>query len=221
MTIRLVVGEDNYLAIEAISKVFESEDDIEVVATGSDLESVRAAVDQAGPDVLLTDIQMPPSGTNEGIQLATELRTTRPDLGVVILSQHAEPIYATELLAEGASGRAYLLKERVQDKSEITRAVREVAAGRSVIDPRIVELLLTSKQARHSSGLERLTPREHEVLRLVAEGWTNAAIGEQLHITTRAVEGHVSSIFSKLQLTDSLRHRRVRAALLYLADPLG
>ena len=221
MPIRVVVGEDNYLALEAITRVFELEEDIQIAATGSDLGSVRSAIDEAQPDVVLTDIQMPPTGTDEGIRLANELRTTHPDLGVVVLSQHAEPLYAAELFAAGAEGRAYLLKERIQRRDDITRAVREVAEGRSVVDSHIVEVLLASKQARHSSRLETLTTREKEVLGLVAEGLSNAGISAQLHITTRAVEGHVHSIFSKLDLTDSLQHRRVRAALLYLAEPLG
>ena len=220
MPIRVVVGEDSYLVLEAIFRIFELEEDMQVVATGTDLESVRSAVDDVQPDVVLTDIQMPPTQTDEGIRLATELRTTHPGLGVVILSQHAEPLYAAELLADGSDGRAYLLKERVQDRSDLTRAVREVAEGRSVIDPRIVELLLTSKQARNSSRFETLTAREQEILGLVAEGWSNAGISDQLGITTRAVERHVHSIFSKLELTDSLHNRRVRAALLYLARPV-
>lgn len=221
MPIRVVVGEDNYLALEAIYRIFELEEDMRIVATGTDLESVRNAVGDAQPDVVLTDIQMPPTQTDEGIRLATELRTSHPGIGVVILSQHAEPLYAAELLAEGSDGRAYLLKERVQDRSDLTRAVREVAEGRSVIDPRIVELLLTSKQARNSSRFETLTAREQEILGLVAEGWSNAGISEQLGITTRAVERHVHSIFSKLELSDSLHNSRVRAALLYLAEPAG
>lgn len=221
MPIRIVVGEDNYLALEAISRVFELEEDIEIAATASDLGSLESAIDEEQPDVVLTDIQMPPTGTDEGIRLANKLRTTHPGLGVVVLSQHAEPLYAAELFAAGSDGRAYLLKERVQGRDDITRAVREVAAGRSVVDPLIVEVLLTSKQARHSSRLDELTAREREVLALVAEGWSNAGIGEQLGITTRAVEGHVRSIFSKLEITNTEHHRRVRAALLYLAEPLG
>lgn len=222
MPIRVVVGEDNYLAREAISSVLESEEDIVIVGSGEDLDSLRRAVDKERPDVVLADIQMPPARTDEGIRLATELRTTHPHVGVVILSQHAEPFYAVELLAAGSERRAYLLKERVQDRDDITRAVREVAEGGSVLDPRIVELLLTSARARGASRLGSLTARENDVLVLVAEGWSNAAIGEQLGITTRAVERHVRSIFSKLDLGDSSRHnRRVRAALLYLAEGVG
>jgi DNA-binding NarL/FixJ family response regulator len=220
--IRVVVGEDNYLAREAIARVLEAEDDIEIVASSSDLDSLRRAVEEEEPDVVLADIQMPPAGSDEGIRLANELRTTHPEIGVVILSQHAEPIYATELLAAGAGRRAYLLKERIQHREEVTRAVREVAGGGSVLDPLIVELLLTSARARDASRFESLTARETDVLVLVAEGWSNAGIGEQLGITTRAVERHISSIFSKLDLGDSSRHNpRVRAALLYLAEYTG
>jgi DNA-binding NarL/FixJ family response regulator len=220
--IRIVVGEDNYLALEAISRVLESEEDIEIVASGMDLASVRRAVEDQQPEVVLTDIQMPPTRTDEGIRLANELRTTHPEMGVVILSQHAEPFYATELFAAGSDRRAYLLKERVRHRSEIGRAVREVAEGGSVVDPQIVDVLLTSKRARDASRLESLTARESEVLRLLAEGLSNAGIGGELGITTRAVERNVHAIFSKLALGDSgLHNNRVRAALLYLADSVG
>jgi DNA-binding NarL/FixJ family response regulator len=220
--IRVVVGEDNYLAREAISSVLASEEDIEIVASGEDLDSLRRAVVEERPDVVLADIQMPPARTDEGIRLAKELRTTHPETGVVILSQHAEPLYAVELLAQGTERRAYLLKDRVQHRAEITRAVRQVAEGGSVLDPQIVELLLTNARARDASHLDSLTARENDVLVLLAEGWSNAAIGEQLGITTRAVERHICSIFAKLDLGDSSRHnRRVRAALLYLAGTSG
>jgi DNA-binding NarL/FixJ family response regulator len=222
VTIRIVVGEDNLLALEAISRVIEYEEDIEIVASASDLATLRRAVEDERPDVVLTDIQMPPTLTDEGIRLANDLRTTHPEIGVVILSQHAEPFYATELLAAGSDRRAYLLKERVKHRSEIGRAVREVADGGSVVDPRIVDVLLASKRLRNATRLESLTAREDEVLRLLAEGLSNAGIGAELGITTRAVERHVHSIFSKLSLGDSAQHNnRVRAALLYLADHVG
>ena len=174
------------------------------------------------PDVVLTDISMPPTNTDEGIRLAEELRTTHPDIGVVILSQYAEPLYATQLLAEGSDRRAYLLKERVQYRSDLTRALREVASGRSVVDPRIVELLLAARQQRADSHFDALTPREQEILALVAEGSSNAAIAEQIVITKRAVERHINSIFMKLDLGDSENiSRRVKAAVLYLAGQVG
>ena len=222
MPIRIVVGEDNYLAFEAVSRVLESEGDIEIVASGSDLPSLRRAIEEEGPDVVLTDIQMPPAHTDEGIRLANELRSTHPEIGVVILSQHAEPLYATELLAAGSDRRAYLLKERVQHREEVGRAVREVAEGRSVVDPLIVELLLTNARARRAERFDSLTPRENEVLGFLAEGLSNAGIADQLGVTTRAVERHVHSIFSKLDLGDSLHYnRRVTAALQYLAAQVG
>lgn len=220
--IRIVVGEDNYLAREAISRVLESEEGLEIVGSGSDLASVRRAIEEEQPDVVLTDIRMPPAGSDEGIRLANELRTTHPEMGVVILTQHAEPFYATELFAAGSDRRAYLLKDRVQRRADVSRAVREVADGRSVIDPLIVELLLTCTQARDAAHFHTLTAREKEVLRLLAEGWSNNGIADQLGITTRAVERHVHSIFSKLELGDSSQYnRRVRAALRFLAGQVG
>jgi DNA-binding NarL/FixJ family response regulator len=222
MTIRVVFGEDSYLAREAILSVLQNEEDIEVVATCSDLDSLRCTVADVDPDVVLADICMPPTGTDEGIRLAAELRTSQPEVGVVILSHYAEPLYATKLLEEGSDRRAYLLKERVQGRSDLTRAVREVAAGRSVVDPRIVELLLAAQRRRADSRFDTLTPREQEILALVAEGWSNAAISERIVITKRAVERHINSIFSKLGLGESESFsRRVKAALLYLAGQAG
>jgi DNA-binding NarL/FixJ family response regulator len=217
--IRVVLGEDSYLARQGICRVLEEDEDVELVATCGDLESLRAAVDEATPDVVLTDIRMPPSNTDEGIDLAAELRRTHPGVGVVVLSQYAEPLYATKLLEDGSDGRAYLLKERVQDPSELSRALREVAAGRSVVDPRIVEALLAAQRRREDSRLDALTAREQEILGLIAEGWSNQAISKRLVITKRAVERHIHSIFWKLDLGDSDDvSRRVKAALLYLAD---
>ncbi len=222
MTIRVLVGEDNYLAREGICRVLEAEEDIEIVAACGDLATLRDAVGELQPDVVLADIQMPPTKTDEGIRLAAELRTTHPRVGVVILSQYAEPLYATELLGEGSDRRAYLLKERVQHRRDVSRAVREVAEGRSVIDSRIVDLLVTAKRQRKAAGFDELTAREQEIFALVAEGWSNAGIAEQLGITTRAVERHIHSIFSKLDLGDSEHFsRRVKAALLFLAGQVG
>lgn len=223
MTIRVVFGEDNYLAREGILRVLEDEEDIEVVAICGDFDSLRSAVGDERPDVVLTDIRMPPTTTDEGIRLAAELRTTHPDVGVVVLSQYAEPLYATKLLEAGSDRRAYLLKDRVQYRTDLARAVREVAAGRSVVDPRIVDVLLTMQQRRHDdSRFDALTPREHEILGLVAEGWSNGAIAERVVLTKRAVERHINSIFSKLDLGDSENtSRRVKAALLYLAGRAG
>jgi DNA-binding NarL/FixJ family response regulator len=223
VTIRVVFGEDNYLAREGILRALEGEKDFEIVAICGDFDALRSAVDDERPDVVLTDIRMPPTATDEGIRLAAELRATHPDVGVVVLSQYAEPFYATKLLEEGSDRRAYLLKDRVQYRTDLTRAVREVAAGRSVVDARIVELLLTAQQRRRdNSRFDALTPREQEILGLVAEGWSNGAIAERVVITKRAVERHINSIFSKLDLGDSENtSRRVKAALLYLAGQAG
>jgi DNA-binding NarL/FixJ family response regulator len=222
MTIRVVFGDDSYLAREAVLRVLEEDEDIEVVATCSDFDSLRLTVENLCPDVVLSDICMPPTNTDEGIRLAAELRRTRPEMGVVILSQYAEPAYATTLLQDGSDRRAYLLKERVHGRGELTRAVREVAAGRSVVDSRIVELLLDSGRRRADSRFDTLTPREQEILALVAEGLSNAAIAERIVITKRAVERHINSIFFKLGLTESESFsRRVKAALLYLSGQTG
>ena len=218
MTIRVVLGEDSLLAREGIRRVLEDEEDIEIIATCGDLDSLRFAVGESQPDVVLADIRMPPTNTDEGIRLAAELRGTRPEVGVVILSQHAEPLYAMKLLEGGSDLRAYLLKERVQHRGDLGRAVRAVAEGGSVVDSRIVELLLAAQRRRDDSRFDALTAREREVLALVAEGWSNAAISERLVITKRAVERHINSIFGKLGLGESEDvSRRVKATLLYLA----
>ncbi len=222
MSLRVAVGEDSYIAREGISRALEADDDIEIVAACADYDTLRAAVGETEPDVVLTDIRMPPTHTDEGIRLAGELRETHPGVGVVVLSQYAEPLYATKLLEHGSDRRAYLLKERVQDRSELSRALHEVAAGRSVVDARIVEALLHAQRTREESGLDTLTTREQEILALIAEGWSNEAIASRLVITKRAVERHINAIFWKLELGDSEDvSRRVKAALLYLAGQVG
>ncbi len=216
MAIRVILAEDNYLAREGIVRVLESIEDLDLVAAYGDLDAVRAGVERDRPDVVVTDIRMPPNHTDEGIRLADELRTTRPEIGVVVLSQHESPLYALALFDRGAERRAYLLKERVRDQSELGRAVREVASGGSVVDPRIVEGLLSAHTRTHTP-LEELTPRELEILALIAEGRSNTAIAEALVVTKRAVERHINAIFRKLELEESEDvSRRVTAALLYL-----
>jgi DNA-binding NarL/FixJ family response regulator len=218
VTIRVVLGEDSYLAREGVRSVLEAEDDIELVASCADLDSLRGAIADAIPDVVLTDIRMPPTHTDEGIALAAELRHTHPDMGVVILSQYSDPVYAMKLLEDSSERRAYLLKERVQDLGELSRALRDVAAGRSVIDSQVVDGLLAARRRRQDAHLDTLTTREQQILALIAEGWSNAAIAGRLVITKRAVERHINSIFWKLDLGDSADvSRRVRAALLHLA----
>jgi DNA-binding NarL/FixJ family response regulator len=218
MTIRVVVGEDNFLVREGISRALERMDGIQLMAANEDLESLRASVDTLEPDVVLTDIRMPPTRTDEGIRLAADLRRSHPRVGVVILSQHIELAYATTLFADGSDGRAYLLKERLKDQHELHQALQAVAEGRSLVDSRIVERLLTRTTPHTDPQLDRLTPRERQTLAMIAEGRSNNAIAEQLQITKRAVERQINAIFVKLELTESGDvNRRVRAALLYLA----
>jgi DNA-binding NarL/FixJ family response regulator len=217
--LRVVLGEDSYLAREGISRALEAAEEIELVASGGTLDEVLQAVDRLEPDVVLSDVRMPPNHTDEGIRLANELRRSHPAIGVVILSQHADALYALALFDDGSDGRGYLLKDRVRDQEELTRALLEVARGGTVVDAKIVNELLAVRRQRQVTGLETLTDREQEILALVAEGRSNGDIAETLVVTKRAVEGHINSIFSKLELGDPERvDRRVKAALLYLTD---
>jgi len=219
VTIRLVLAEDNYLVREGIRQLIETQPDLELAAVCNDFDSLLAAVETHHPDVVVTDIRMPPTGTDEGVRAAEQLRQQYPQTGVVILSQYSDPDYALALLEKGATGRAYLLKERVSDIEQLANAIREVANGGSVIDPKVVEGLVAAKVRKPQSPLAELTPREHEVLGLMAEGKNNAAIAARLFLTERAVEKHINSIFSKLGLSEEKdTHRRVRAALLFLSE---
>jgi DNA-binding NarL/FixJ family response regulator len=217
MTIRVVLGEDSYLAREGIRRVLEEQEDIDVVANCSDFDSLHAAVQELRPDVVLTDIRMPPTNTDEGISLAAELRSTHPGVGVVVLSHYAEAVYAARLFETGSDRRGYLLKERISEPGELSRALHAVAGGGSIVDPRVVEQLLTAQRQRDEPRLDTLTAREREILALVAEGWSNPVIADRLQITKRAVERHIHSIFSKLDLGEPEVSGRVKAALLYLA----
>jgi DNA-binding NarL/FixJ family response regulator len=218
MAIRLVLAEDSLLVREGISRLLDEADDLELVASCADLPSLLAAVEQHSPDVVVTDIRMPPTGTDEGIQAAAQLRESWPGVGVVILSQHDEPEYALALLENGSEGRAYLLKERVSDTEQLFAAVREVARGGSYVDPKVVESLVVSRSRADRSPLKALTPRESEILSEMAQGKTNAAIASALFLTERAVEKHINSIFSKLELGGEKDvHRRVKAVLLFLS----
>ena len=219
MPIRVVVAEDNYLVREGVRQLIESVDELELVGVCTDLQSLLATVEREKPDVLLTDIRMPPTGTDEGIKAAEKLRETSPQTGVVVLSQYAESEYALALLERGARGRAYLLKERLTDVDQLVNAIREVSRGGSVIDPEVVGELIAARSRRARSPLKELTPREHEVLGQLAQGRNNAAIAKALFLTERAVEKHINSIFSKLGLSEEQEvHRRVKAALLFLAE---
>jgi DNA-binding NarL/FixJ family response regulator len=219
MPIRVVVAEDNYLVREAVTRLLESVPDIEVAGVCEDYEGLLATVAETVPDVVLTDIRMPPTGTDEGVRAAAELRGSHPDIGVVVLSQFVEPGYALELLDGGSERRAYLLKERVSDVDQLVRAIREVAGGGSVIDPKVVEALVDARSRRSDSPLQHLTPRESEVLAEMAQGRNNAAVAATLGLSERAVEKHINSVFSKLGLSEEPDvHRRVKAVLLYLSD---
>jgi DNA-binding NarL/FixJ family response regulator len=219
MAIRIVVGEDSVVIREGIERMLERIDDIEIVATCADAATLRAAIAEQRPDVVLTDIRMPPTGTDEGIRVAVELRETAPEVGVVVLSQHVEPAYAVALLEGGSAGRAYLLKDRLRDSTALTRAIREVAEGGSLVDPVVVDQLVIARSQRDNSPLRELTERELQILAMIAEGRSNAAIADELVVTKRAVERHINAIFLKLGLReDEDVSRRVKAALLYLAD---
>jgi DNA-binding NarL/FixJ family response regulator len=218
MALRVVVAEDVLIVREGILRMLGYQEGIEVVDAVDDLPHLLAAVDEHDPDVVLTDIRMPPTGTDEGIQAALALRDSHPELGVVVLSQHVDAGWALDLFARGSERRAYLLKERVSEPGQLIGAIREVAAGGSVVDPKVVESLLASR-TRRQSALDQLTPREREVLGEIAQGKSNAAVAKSLFLSVRAVEKHINSLFSKLGLTEEVDvHRRVKAVLLYLSD---
>ncbi len=218
MPIRLVLAEDNYLLREGVSRLIESRPELELLAACEDYDSLIAAIDAHRPDVVLTDIRMPPTGTNEGIRAAEHLRRTVPEAGVVVLSQYADPQYALAFLEHGSHGRGYLLKERVSDIDQLLAAIREVARGGSVIDPKVIDALVAAR-SRGPSALRDLTAREAEVLSEMAQGKNNAAIAAALVLSDRAVEKHINSLFSKLGLSEERDvSRRVKAVLLFLAD---
>jgi DNA-binding NarL/FixJ family response regulator len=217
--LRLVLAEDHYLVREGTRRLLDTQDDLEVVASCGDLDELLAAVEVALPDVVVTDIRMPPTATDEGIRAAAILRETHPEIGVVVLSQFADPRYALPLLEQGTAGRAYLLKERVADVEQLAGAVRAVAAGGSVVDAKVVEALVAANVRIERSPLSELTSRERDVLREMASGKNNATIAETLFLTERSVEKVIHSIFLKLGLGfESSIHKRVTAVVMYLAD---
>ena len=219
VSIRVVVAEDHYLLREGIRRLLETHPEVEVAATCGDLESLFAAVEAERPDVVVTDIRMPPDASDEGVQAAERLRESHPSVGVVVLSQYATPGYALALLEAGTERRAYLLKERVDDLEQLVGAIRAVAEGGSVIDPKVVEALVAQKARDEQSPLAQLTRRERDVLREMAEGKNNAAIAQALVLTERSVEKVIHSIFAKLGLAwESTVHKRVKAVILYLAE---
>jgi DNA-binding NarL/FixJ family response regulator len=218
MAIRLVLAEDSVLMREGVRTLVGLENDLTLCGVCEDYDGLFELVATYDPDVVITDIRMPPTGTDEGVRAARELRETHPHIGVVVLSHYLEPRYGLSLLAAGAQGRGYLLKERVSDGEQLARAIREVANGGSVIDPRVVEILLEARSAARSPIAE-LTPRERQTLAEMAQGKNNGAIAEALGLGERAVEKHISAVFTKLGLTEEQAvHRRVKAVLLYLAD---
>ena len=219
MAIRLVLAEDQYLVREALQRLLETRDEFEVAAVCEDLDSLLEAVAAERPNVVVTDIRMPPGNRDEGIQAAIRLRETSPEIGVVVLSQYATPSYVLALLEGGSERRAYLLKERVKDLEQLVAAIRAVADGGSVMDPKVVEALVAENARGEDSPLNELTPRERDVLREMAEGKNNAAIAEALVLTERSVEKVIHSIFLKLGLTwEDEIHKRVKAVVLYLAE---
>ena len=216
-TIRVLLAEDSYVVREGVRALIDSQDSLHLVGVCGDLPSLMAAVDEHRPDVVITDIRMPPDQTDEGVRAAQWMRDAHPQIGVVVLSQYIEEDYALRLFEKGSGGRAYLLKERLGDVEELVEAVREVLRGGSVVDRVVVDSLISAR-TRQRSPVDDLTPREREVLSHIARGSNNKAIAEQLVLSPRAVEKHINSIFAKLGIaeeTDS--HHRVRAVLLYMA----
>jgi DNA-binding NarL/FixJ family response regulator len=222
MPIRIVIGEDSLIVREGVRQLLATDPTVEVVAAVADADSLRDACERHEPDVVLTDIRMPPTSTDEGIRLAGELRDSHPGIGVVVLSQFSDPFYALALLDRGSDGRAYLLKERVHNRAELMAAIRAVADGGSMIDPKIVESLVAARGRAERSPLNELTAREREVLSEIAQGKSNTAIANSLFLTKRAVEKHINSIFLKLGLADAEDvSKRVKAALMFLSDADG
>ena len=214
-----MLAEDQYLVREGLRRLLETQDGLEITSVCGDLASLLAKVDEERPDVVVTDIRMPPGNLDEGIQAAARLRETNPEVGVVVLSQYVSPSYMLALLDGGSERRAYLLKERVKDLDQLVAAIQAVADGGSVFDPKVVEALVAENARSEESPLNELTPRERDVLREMAEGKNNAAIAEALVLTERSVEKVIHSIFLKLDLRwETAVHKRVKAVVLYLAE---
>jgi DNA-binding NarL/FixJ family response regulator len=220
--IRVVLADDSYLVREALAHVLEGVGSVDVVAMCADRDSLLRAIEEARPDVVVTDIRMPPGDADEGLQVAAHLREAHPEIAIVVLSQYSEPRYALALLEHGSDGRAYLLKEHVSRRGQLVAAIEAVARGDSVIDAKVVEALIAARTRAERSRLSELTPRETEILAFVARGHSNQAIADELVLTKRAVEKHINAIFLKLGLSQAEDvSRRVKAALIYLADADG
>ena len=222
MSLRIVLADDSLIVREGVRGMLDSQPDLSVVGTCADLDSLLAAVAKHAPDVVVTDVRMPPTSTDEGIRAAALLRASDPGVGVVVLSQYADPEYALKLLEHGSGGRAYLVKDAVGEPGHLAAAVRAVAAGRSVVDPAVVEALVAARAAPKASPLATLTERERAVLAQIAQGKSNAAAGAALYLSERAVEKHINTLFAKLGLAaEPDTNRRVKAVLIYLAEERG
>jgi DNA-binding NarL/FixJ family response regulator len=216
--IRVVLAEDNLLVREGLVSLLGASDEVELQAACSSLPDLLEAVEAVSPDVVLTDIRMPPGHSDEGIQAARLLRERHPDMGVVVISQFADPAYALAVFETGTRGRGYVLKDRVDDLGRLLAAIKAVAAGGSFIDEEVVEALIRSRSRLADSPVLTLTPREREVLAEVATGRSNTAVAAHLGVSENAIGKHISSIFAKLGLTeDEEVNRRVKAVLVYLA----
>src|SRR5689334_4027230 len=219
MPIRVVIAEDNLMVREGLERIIAASPELELVAGCRDLDELERAIEHDDPDVVLTDIRMPPTMTDEGIRLAVRLRAEHSPVGVIAVSQYADAGLALALLDRGSEGRGYLLKESVRDREQLWAALVEVAAGGSVVDPKLVDGLVKVKHRDGDSPLAALTPREREVLAQIAQGRSNAAIADSLVLTKRAVEKYINSIFVKLGLADSEDvSKRVKAALVFLTE---
>lgn len=219
--VRLVVADDSFLMREALSQLLNAAPSLTVVDTATDLDSARAAVMKHRPDVLVCDVRMPPTGTDEGIRLADELRTTHPEIGIVVLSQVTHLSYAVALVSAGARGRGYLLKDNVADRGQLVAAVHTVAAGGTIIDSELMDALVAVR-SRAGGRAGQLTERETQVLAGIASGASNRAIAAGLNLSPRAVEKHITGVFAKLGVGGDLNvDQRVKAALLFLAGESG
>ncbi|MGH9281946.1 MAG: response regulator transcription factor [Acidimicrobiales bacterium] len=220
--LRVIVVDDDYLVREGARSVLSSVPGLEVVGAAGSPAELFSLLEGSPPDAVVLDIRMPPTYHTEGIDAARRLRCSHPGIGIVILSQYADPEYALELLQNGSKGLAYLLKERLGEPTKLAEAIREVANGGSVLDPKVVDALIEAQQRRARSRLHGLTPREGQVLELMATGRTNAAIGDALVLSERAVEKHINSIFRKLDLSEELDiNHRVAAVLFFLQHHTG
>jgi len=217
--LRVAIAEDHYLVREGVRRALTASGELDVVAAVGTADELLDVVERERPDVVVTDIRMPPGHRSEGIEAAHRIRAAHPGIGIVVLSQYAEASYALELLRDGNDGVAYLLKERVGDRNRLVNVVRSVAAGGSIVDPDVVTALVARSSVQHSSDVQKLTEREHEVLHQMAQGRTNAGIAEQLHLSESSIEKYSTAIFAKLGLRNEPKvHRRVAAVIAYLDE---